>query len=128
MKKGDLIIIILALLSIMITVLFMKLSNTNYSSKYALVKVKKKEIMKIPLNNDSSSILEFEFEKGVGYIEYDKGRVRILEMDKRICPKKVCSLTGWIDRNYESIVCLPNQITVSIEYVKNINYLDEISY
>lgn len=29
--------------------------------------------MKIPLNNDSSSILEFE--KGVGYIEYNQGKL-----------------------------------------------------
>lgn len=50
------------------------------------------------------------------------------EMDKRVCPQKVCSLTGWISKKYKSIVCLPNQITVSIEYITNNNNLDEIAY
>lgn len=38
-------------------------------------------------------------------------------MDKRICPRKICSETGWIDKQYQNIVCLPNKILVKIESV-----------
>ncbi|WP_282433973.1 NusG domain II-containing protein [Desulfosporosinus lacus] len=36
-----------------------------------------------------------------------------------MCPKSICSDTGWIETAYQSIVCLPNQITVRIEGVNN---------
>jgi len=36
-------------------------------------------------------------------------------MNKEICPNAICSDTGWIDKGYQSIVCLPNNIVVTIE-------------
>lgn len=43
----------------------------------------------------------------------------MLEMDKKICPNAICSYDGWIDKGYQSIVCLPNNIVVIIEGVKD---------
>ncbi len=45
-------------------------------------------------------------------IEIEDGRVRMLPLDEELCPRAVCSHTGWIEYTYESIVCLPNQIVV----------------
>ncbi len=42
-------------------------------------------------------------------------RVRMIEMDREICPEAICSETGWIDNSYQSIVCLPNRIIVTTE-------------
>lgn len=39
----------------------------------------------------------------------------MVEMNKEICPESICSETGWIDSFYQSIVCLPNGIIVTIE-------------
>lgn len=48
------------------------------------------------------------------------------KMNKEICPRGICSDMGWISKTYESIVCLPNSIVVSIEGSKNIE-IDIIS-
>lgn len=39
-------------------------------------------------------------------------------MSKEICPNSICSDIGWIDNTYQSIVCLPNNIIVTIEGVE----------
>jgi hypothetical protein len=36
-------------------------------------------------------------------------------MDKKICPNAICSDTGWISKPYQTIVCLPNHIVLSLE-------------
>ncbi|WP_242862126.1 NusG domain II-containing protein [Clostridium intestinale] len=59
-----------------------------------------------------------DFNNNTGYIEVKDGKVRMLEMSKEICPNSICSDTGWIDKIYQSIVCLPNNIIVTIEGVE----------
>ena len=46
-------------------------------------------------------------------LEVEGGRLRMLPLDKEICPEGICSHTGWISRSHESIVCLPNRILVT---------------
>ena len=45
-------------------------------------------------------------------IEISKGKVRMLPLDRDLCPRGICAHTGWISRHGESIVCLPNRIMV----------------
>ncbi len=47
-----------------------------------------------------------------GILEIADGKVRMLPMGSDLCPKGICSHTGWITHSYESIVCLPNRIMV----------------
>lgn len=51
----------------------------------------------------------------------------MLEMDKKICPNKICSNTGWINKSYETIVCAHNSILVTIEGTKE-EEIDTQSY
>lgn len=44
-------------------------------------------------------------------IEVEDGKVRIREAD---CPDKECVKMGWIDRPPRQIVCLPNQVVVTV--------------
>lgn len=64
---------------------------------------------------DSNGIFEFTFNGKIGYVEVSDKKIRMIEMDKLTCPEGVCSETGWIGKNYETIVCLPNRIVVSVE-------------
>jgi hypothetical protein len=43
----------------------------------------------------------------------------MLEMDKEICPNAICSDTGWISKSYQTKVCLPNSIIVTLEKNQN---------
>lgn len=61
---------------------------------------------------------DFKFGEHTGTIQMQEGRVRMLPMNLDICPGKVCSDTGWIQESYQKIVCLPNKIMVTIEYME----------
>ena len=34
-------------------------------------------------------------------------------LSRELCPRGICSHTGWISRDYQSIVCVPNRIIVA---------------
>lgn len=129
MKKGDIVIIFVVVIISISSIAFMFFSNSYADEKYTVIKVSGEEVKRISFNNETKSLYEFDFGQEVGSIEIKEGRVRMLEMDKKICPNKVCSLTGWIDKKYQAIVCLPNKITVSIEDIdKNQEGIDEVSF
>lgn len=46
------------------------------------------------------------------------GKIRIKQND---CPKKICVHMGWIDKPYESIICVPKKIVVRIRAGSNKN-------
>ena len=75
------------------------------------------------LNRDG--IYEFKFDKGNGYIEVNDKKVRVLPMEKSVCPRAICSDTGWIDGKPETIVCMPNLLAVTFQS-NNIPEIDVI--
>ncbi len=44
-------------------------------------------------------------------VEVSGGRVRVADAD---CPDRLCVRQGWIDRDGESIVCLPHKLVVTV--------------
>ncbi len=58
-------------------------------------------------------IYDFNFNGGSGQLEVKDDKVRMLPMNIAICPKAICSKTGWIDSNLKTIVCLPNRLSIS---------------
>lgn len=114
--KWDKIIIIFLLLLSILPVGILFLTKSDSQSNTIIIKVNNRLKKSIPLKNqEKSQIYEFNFNKNIGYIEVKDGKVRMLEMSKEICPDAICSDTGWIDKSYQSIVCLPNKIIVTIE-------------
>lgn len=93
--------------------------SSGIEEKYVVIEVDNQLVEKIAIDNTTKSNHSFSFEKGRGVIEIENGAVRMQEMDREICPKGICSETGWINKTYQSIVCLPNSIVVSIEENKD---------
>lgn len=91
------------------------LFNTKEGTKIIKIEVYGNLVEKLSLTENAANIYSFEFGENTGYIEVKDGAVRMLEMDKVICPNSICSKTGWIKEEYETIVCMPNGIFVSIE-------------
>lgn len=116
MKKADkIIILVIIILSVSIE-LFIRLTHIQNEKSNIVINVNNKIIEEIPMNAlDESKIHDFNFENNEGFVEVKNGKVRMLKMDKKICPKAICSETGWIDKSYQSIICLPNKIIVTIE-------------
>lgn len=63
----------------------------------------------------ADGIYPFRFLEGDGAIEIREGKVRMMEMDRRVCPKGICSDTGYTDSFYKPIVCLPNKLILTVE-------------
>lgn len=67
-------------------------------------------ILELPMNNDQViSLNPF----GVGMVvEILNQKVRVSSSD---CPQQICVRKGWTGLVHDLIICMPNQITVSIE-------------
>lgn len=83
--------------------------------KYIIVYVDNKPVAELSLSD--SDLYQYTFNFGAAgrneaVLEIEGGRVRMLPMDHSLCPRGICSHTGWIEHSYESIVCLPNRIMV----------------
>lgn len=107
MNKSDLKLI---LILIIILALPLFILNNKKSGNIALVYYESKVILKIDLNIDK----EYN-------VEGLNGNVKIVVKDSKIkvdeenSPKHLCSKKGYISREYETIICLPNKIIIKIE-------------
>ena len=127
MKKGDILIILITILISIASILFLMLGNEETENKLVVLKIGGDTIKTIAIDGKTEGTYDFQFGNNIGYMEVKAGRVRLLKMDKQICPQQICSLTGWVEKSYETIVCLPNKITVEIEENESID-VDEISF
>lgn len=87
---------------------------------HIVIRIDGELIEKIPFfaDDDKSKFHEFTFGemKHVGVLEIVGSRVRMLPMERDICPEGICSDTGWISAGiFESIVCMPNRIHVYMD-------------
>ncbi|MFU0781680.1 MAG: NusG-II domain-containing protein [Thermoanaerobacterium thermosaccharolyticum] len=103
------------------------MANKNTAMNNVEIKVNGKLVKTAIVNRKSQpQYIKFKFGNATGIIETKNGMVRMLPMDKKICPQGICSKTGWIKESYQSIVCLPNKIVVS--FSKSNTDVDDIVY
>jgi len=82
--------------------------------KYLTIYVENEAVAELSFAPEDNFNYSFPFDEGRhrAILEIDGGRVRMLPLPAELCPRGICSHTGWITRSYESIVCLPNRILV----------------
>lgn len=103
--------LILIILSISITTfLGFRLFEKN-GSKQAIVYYEDKAVLTIDLSHKDKQVYEVEGDKGKVVIIAENGQVRV---DEEKSPLHLCSKQGNISKSYESIICLPNKITIKI--------------
>lgn len=116
LKILDKAVIVVLLLASILPAGIVMLGNKSKPNDTIVIKVDNKIVKTVPLiNSGGSKTYDFNFNNNVGYIEVNNGKVRMLKMDKKICPNAICSDTGWISKPYQTIVCLPNHIVLSLE-------------
>lgn len=87
----------------------------NPEQRYAAVYLDNRLVVELSFSETDIYTYAFPFgENGehTAVLEVNGGRLRMLPLDKELCPRSICAHTGWISRSYESIVCLPNRILV----------------
>jgi len=114
MKSGD-VVIIISTVCFALLIAFLT-TNQSYDSEFFSFSVKHDSelVLELTVDKDYKGIHEFEFEDHTGYVEIDGGKVRILQMTKKICPRQICSRLGWANRQGDILVCLPNKIVVEV--------------
>jgi hypothetical protein len=65
--------------------------------------------------------------KGKAEIEVDGGKVRVLPMARDLCPRGICSATGWIKRNGSSIICMPNRLVIQLNVDTRQSRIDAVA-
>ncbi|HAH95936.1 MAG TPA: hypothetical protein DCL69_03425 [Firmicutes bacterium] len=64
------------------------------------------------LRLDISGSMQEQDLPGAGMkLQYGEGRIRVVYSD---CPEQICVKTAWISQPGQSIVCLPNQVMISL--------------
>ncbi|MGE5580702.1 MAG: NusG domain II-containing protein [Bacillota bacterium] len=81
----------------------------------AVVRVDGKEVARLPVTGGTISQKVVDIPRGVATISYGEGRVRVEPLDDHTCPNGICWKTGWVSRAGQSIVCVPNRMTVTLE-------------
>ena len=100
------IILVVALLAVAIVILVITGSHGTEGS-FVSVMLQNDEIARYSLSNDGI----YAINGGTNTIEIKDGKVRMLEAQ---CPNHLCVHQGWISLEGQSIVCLPNKVTVSV--------------
>lgn len=108
MKKKDFILIGVISIIILLGFGFNYYLNGNKSEKIEIY-VNNKLYETYDIN--AKKEIKIKTENGYNIIEIHNEGV---EMKDASCPDKVCVNTGFINKNSESIVCLPNKVNIKI--------------
>lgn len=119
MKLWDKILICSLIIISIAWFVFVVIFSKKEDTKVIEIKIYGNLVERLTITEDTDNIYNFEFGENTGYIEVKDGAVRMLEMDRKICPEAICSKTGWISKDYEIIVCMPNGINVNIKNNEN---------
>jgi hypothetical protein len=110
-NRNDLIlIIILVVLPLAALSLNFAFGEKPAQDSLVVITVRGELYDKVPLNQDT--VIEIETELGINHIEIKDGQVWMSYAD---CPDKLCVNHRAVSLTGGQIVCLPNQVVVSVE-------------
>ncbi len=100
--------------------------------KYVEIYVDNELVKEISLEEGDERVFEVPFEADgethYAEVEVKDGKVRMMPMEEELCPRGICSHTGWISSKHETIVCMPNQILVTFSEAEAEEDLDGETY
>lgn len=108
MKKGDFIIYVCAVVLALAPLLFFMAPKQEPAR--AVVRIDGRQVRSFLLSRDAEET--FETANGSNTVVVRDGKVSITTAD---CPDHTCIAMGPIDTVNETLVCLPNRLTVLIE-------------
>ncbi|MBO8168951.1 MAG: NusG domain II-containing protein [Thermoanaerobacteraceae bacterium] len=111
-KRETLIILVIFIVSILF-IASQKFSNST--TRYLVISVDNQVVERLELTPTMSREVMVPFGRGTAVFQIVNGRVRILPMPKKLCPKGICSDMGWIEKPGEFIICMPNKIVARID-------------
>jgi hypothetical protein len=117
MKKKDFILIGVLLLIILIS--YLAISFFKKDGDYVVVRVNGVQVAKYSLSVDG----DYELNGGTNVLRIENGQAFLIYAN---CPDHLCMNEGKIDKNWETITCLPNRLTITV-YTSNEGDIDFVS-
>ncbi len=112
MTFADKIIIICIVFVSILSMLTMNVFLYNSMGTEVIIELDGKPYAKYNFNEITSrKFIEIKTEYGYNKVEIDNNRVRIVEAS---CSDQLCVSSGWIEKNNQMVVCLPNRLVVKI--------------
>jgi hypothetical protein len=87
-----------------------------------VVQVDGEEVIRASLNEDEHFSVDGPL--GSTEIEIKDNRVRVVDSP---CRRKICVDTDWIDKPYQTIICVPNRVVIRLISNKGEDKLDGIT-
>jgi hypothetical protein len=115
LTRGDAIIIACAVALALILWAGFYAFPRNAAELTAVVRVDGKQVADLPVTGQNLSQKQVNIPGGVATISYGQGKVRVEPLDDHTCPNGICWKTGWVSRAGQSIVCVPNRMTITLE-------------
>ncbi|HHZ20728.1 MAG TPA: NusG domain II-containing protein [Firmicutes bacterium] len=112
MKGGDALIIAVVLFFALACWLWPAVAGQD--GRELIVVWKGRVIANRQLTEQTDQVIPVKLSRGEVNIEIRKGRVRLRTTAGPVCPRGICSHTGWIANGGESIICVPNKLSISI--------------
>ncbi|HEB30632.1 MAG TPA: NusG domain II-containing protein [Spirochaetes bacterium] len=112
----------------LIGILFFKTYFRPAGDRIIVVSIRGKPVRVIA--NDEflgKEVFTIPLERGEARIEIDGGKVRILPMPRKICPRGICSAIGWIERPGQAAICVPNRLIVEVRGEDKKKTVDSVS-
>lgn len=107
--RNDLVFLAGILLAAVILCGFFYLGNDRKGEQVTIT-VDGRVVGSYPLSEDA--VIPIETEMGSNTLEIHDGKAKMTDAD---CPDKLCMHQKAIERNQETIVCLPHKLVISVE-------------
>ncbi len=107
--------ILIAIVGLVSLLLFgFRLLPVSGEQAQAQIELKGEIVRIVNLSKVDDSIVTIPLEHGDAQMEVKQGAIRLLPMPESVCPRKICSHTGWIKRAGETIICVPNRLVIRL--------------
>lgn len=125
MKKGDKILAIILVLTVIVTGVYLWSRRRPSGDVIAVITVDGREFRRINLSQvtEPYTIPIQPDPSRYNLVEVDRGRIRVVEAN---CPNQVDVRQGWISDSTRSIVCVPNRLVIRIEEIGQASDIDGV--
>ncbi len=106
--------LILLLLAGAIGLYTFRLLPVSGETLWARIEVGGRTVQTVDLARPNGKTVKISLSEGEAHLEVKDGAVRIRPMPEWLCPRQICSHTGWIRRAGESLICVPNRLVVRL--------------
>lgn len=110
MKRADKRCIVIIMAACILFYIPLWLSYGNSEGEAVVVQVRNEEVLRVSLWKDATYTVDGKL--GEVVVEVKEGRVRV---EKENSPYHYCSIQGYVSDPSTPIICLPNEVVVSIE-------------